>query len=211
MDAAAEHIRIEPRVWVQDLTARANPIALFYAGSQTEKLPDTLVDRGTWQTGSSLRIQFSEEGPDETYFGGDEIGLIAPIRTVTTNISLLSGESVAPARPIIRFPHGVFRVRAVLVTGESLTTPDTDAPSLAVYKIMSGIDDLLIGIPTTLRKAPTASPFVGGTVTTAKSIAVVDELFEAEADDYLTFIVTNISNDASADDLAFYVEITQLG
>ena len=117
VDAAAEHTRIEPRVWVQDLTARANPIAIFYAGSQTEKLPDTLVDRSAWKTGNSIRIQFSEEGPDETYFGGENIGLIAPIRTVTANISLLTGEAIAPARPIIRFPHGLFRVRAVAVMG----------------------------------------------------------------------------------------------
>ena len=59
--AAAEHTRIEPRVWVQELAKRARPIGIFYGVSQTEKLPDTLIDYSAGKT-SALRFacHFSE-------------------------------------------------------------------------------------------------------------------------------------------------------
>ena len=124
-------------------------------------------------------------------------------------VSLLTSETTLPQRPALQFPHGVFRVRSVVVTGEFLTTT---TPSVGMYRITTGEDDKIVGVPVLVRQALGMSPFVGGATPISMYVAVLDELFEAVDGDQLTFILTGIDDATdTADDVVFYVEVTELG
>ena len=104
-------------------------------------------------------------------------------------VSLLLGETTLPTRPALRFPHGVFRVRATVITGAYITLP---SPIFGMYRIMTGQDDRIVGVPVLLRQSITTSPFVAGTASDTTYIAIIDEIFEAVDNDQLTFILTGI-------------------
>ena len=199
---ADEDASYRPEPWIAPGSSAQRSVE-FWGDAQTEKLPDTLIDRGDWVITGRMRLRFNAEDPDKEFNGGGLGITCIDVADVPTTANLLPGELAQPAQAWFDVPAGHYGVRLIAVSNH-VSSP-TGVIHLVAHRAL--VDDRIIGAVRP-NLAATAVLFVTGTVAYIPTI-LYEEIDYAEAQ-LLTFLVGGASTTDTLDDWAFYVQFTRL-
>ena len=115
-----------------------DPVAIFWGMDQTERLSPT-VDQARIAVGGFARLSFKGDSPDESFFGGEDLGIQFLPDAASIDLAIGEEASSIPSRHQFRLPAGVWDMEFYF---ETTTSADTGL-AIDLRVIKTGTDDFL--------------------------------------------------------------------
>ena len=177
-----------------------DPIAIYWLDEQTERI-GTLQSKDVVTGTDKIRIVFNEDTPDESYDGGENIGIeLFANADIDTDIDTIgSTETTAniPANHVFRLPAGRYSMHCHIETGLS---GDLHAGAF-MYEVQSGTDKLVLH---------EAIPFAQVLDGRGSTIEFDEPHFESDGTEQFYMVLDGFSEAGSERQMAGYISFTKV-